>query len=92
MGGTENVECRRNKVVIATVIYKETDSKHYSLYKWYIAVRYEMILRIMKFSADVKSEMKFAIEGKFHWKKRPEKGRFFSVESETTKTNFPLRG
>lgn len=25
MGGTENVECRRNKVVIATVIYKETD-------------------------------------------------------------------
>ena len=33
MGGTENVECRRNKVVIATVIYKETDSKHYSLYK-----------------------------------------------------------
>jgi len=25
-----------------------------------------MILRIMKISADVKSEMKFAIEGKFH--------------------------
>ena len=51
MGGTENVEYRRNKVVIATVIYKETDSKHYSLYKWYIAVRYEMILRIMKYFA-----------------------------------------
>ena len=59
MGVTKNAEYRRNKVVIATVIYKETDSKHYSLYKWYIAVRYEMILRIMKYSADAESEIKF---------------------------------
>ena len=48
-----------------------------------------MILRIMKFSADVKSEMKFAIEGIFHWKKRPEKGRFFRWKAKQPKQTSP---
>lgn len=32
----ENAEYRRNKVIIEIIIYKETDSKQYSLYKGYM--------------------------------------------------------
>lgn len=32
----ENAEYRRNKVIIETIIYKETDSKQYPLYKGYM--------------------------------------------------------